>query len=348
MQRRDFIKSAGALVLGSSLTAASASAAPAKSVKSGKGRVRFCAFADIHYFPGYWPHGNRQFLETILDRADREKTDFVIHLGDFAHNPVKDRDYVDVYNNFKQPTYHVLGNHDGERSTYEGMLEAFRMKSNFYHFDCNGFRFIVGDSNYFIADGKHYRYLGYEMYRGLNDKVTSYCRLPPEQVEWLRRTIDESPHPCVFLSHASVERTNSIENWKEIRKIFADANRKNPGRVRMVINGHHHTDYVNVIDDIVYFDVNSASYQYYDETHDFYPPSWIKHHLNSTHSIAWNDPLSAVVTLDASGDIRIDGSESTFFMNVTPRMAERVGFKPSDRPTVPYIRDFEFHKRFGA
>jgi len=137
-------------------------------------------------------------------------------------------------------------------------------------------------------------------------------------------------------------------NGTDAGAVFGDANRKNPGRVRMVINGHHHTDYVNVINDIVYFDVNSASYQYYDETHDLYPADWFRRNLNSTHAIAWNDPLSAIVTLDASGDITIDGSESTFFMGITPEMVARLGFKSSDRPTVPYIRDFEFHKRFGA
>ena len=31
--------------------------------------VKFCAFADIHYYPGMFPHDTREWLERVLDRA---------------------------------------------------------------------------------------------------------------------------------------------------------------------------------------------------------------------------------------------------------------------------------------
>lgn len=316
---------------------------------SRSGRVSFCAFADIHHFPGYWPHSGREWLDRILSRADSEKTDFTIQLGDMVHDVVRERDYLKAYSSFRQPTYHVVGNHDGERNRRSDMLDAFGLEKPHYMFERNGFRFIVFDPNFFLTkDGRHVAYEGYNLSQALKANVVEKgCIIPPDQVEWLRDAVEGSSLPCVLFSHESIERDHSASNARAVRAILNDVNRRNPGRVRLVVNGHHHIDYVRVEKDIVYLDLNSATYQYFVKPHDLYPAEYVKKNLNSRHSIAWNDPLSAIITLDAAGSIEIKGSHSTCMFGITPEKAGYSPYDPLGRAAVPYIRSFRFEKKFS-
>ncbi len=337
MNRRDFLKSAMA-----------ATTIPAPSFAQTPRRVKFCAFADIHYNPGVWPHGDVEFLEKILARAQSEKTDFTVQLGDFTHRVDRrdEQDYIKRYNSFGQQSWHVLGNHDGERGDggYRAAMDAYGMRSNYYSFDRNGWRFIVGDPNYFLLDGRHVHYEGRNMQSAAKTgRMKCSCCIPPEQVEWIRGMVEESPNPCVFMSHESVERSGAVANGPEIRRLFDEANRKTPGKVRLVINGHHHCDHVCVINDIVYLDMNSASYMYFAKRHGRYPAEYVKKAPGAANAIIWNDPLSAVITLDAHS-IKIAGSSSTYYLGVTPQMA---GYELRDgagRPVVPHISSFEFSR----
>ena len=335
--RRDFLKAASLAALSSGLPNL-ASGAP--SAASGAGKVKFCFFSDIHYLPGTWPHG-REWLEKILDRAAREKADFVLHGGDFVHNAPKAMDYVKCYTGFRVKTYGCLGNHDGEYGGIAKTLEAYEMESGHYHFDRGGWRFIVANPHSFQRKtGEIVQHENFNMYR-CKDVKFPYI-LPPWQLEWLKDLVDNSPYPCVYVSHESVERVWSTCNGPEVRKIFDDANRAHPGRVRLVINGHHHVDYVRVIRDIVYFDVNSASYYYTAKAHGCYKELEKTLH-GAKQMLMWNDPLSAMISLDAAkGTIHIEGSESTFHLGVTPEMAKISLRDPHGRAIVPCIRGFDY------
>ena len=81
--RRAFI-GAGAATL---LAGASGGAVRGARGVRGDGEVKFCAFADIHYYPGVFPHDTREWLERVLNRAEKSKVDFIIHMGDFTHTP---------------------------------------------------------------------------------------------------------------------------------------------------------------------------------------------------------------------------------------------------------------------
>ena len=122
--RRGFL-GIGALAGASTMLAGGARA----DAKSASGKVKFCVFADIHYRPGPrgFPHSTKAWLGRVLARAEQEHCDFVIHCGDFSHNPAADTDYVDYYNNFKLPTYHPIGNHDNDGCTDEETLKAYRI-----------------------------------------------------------------------------------------------------------------------------------------------------------------------------------------------------------------------------
>ena len=359
--RREFIglaAGAGAALAGR--PAAAADAAPS-------GEVKFCVFADIHYRPGPkgFPHSTNEWLGRILSRADREKCDFVIHCGDFCHDPPRAQDYVDFYNDFHLPTYHTIGNHDNDGSTPEETFKSYRMEKGYYFFDCKGFRFIVVDANYVRwADGRLEHYSKGNYYR--KDKVPEFKAfydkgrrdaigvVPPEQLDWLRATIDASPHPCICFSHQSFERPtgNPCHNGSEVRAIFDAANAKTPGKVRLVINGHHHCDYLRVLKSVVYLDLNSASFYWMGSrfSHRNYPDSFFRANGQEPRSVgwvSWDDPLNAIVTMSADGRIRIDGMASKFSCGVKPGMCNGCRLDACSRPILPEVQSVDMRMAYS-
>ena len=301
------------------------------------GRVSFLAFADIHYCPGVFPHDSREWLERVLARAGERNVDFVIHAGDFAHNPAKDADYVKLYNDFKVPTYHTLGNHDTEGCTLAETLAAYRMERGHYHFDRNGFRFVVLDTNYFRDDDGWFIHFEGGNYRKVPSSRSWTCS--EDEYAWAEDTLKTSPFPCVVFMHQSCERERGgMPDWRRMRGLFRWVNRKHGNKVRLVVNGHHHTDGLRFIDGIPYLDLNSANYKYYAESHRLYPAEYRKAHTGAGHVIAWEDPISAVITLDAAGRLTIEGQESRFFMGISP---EKAGFPQRDRPITPCIQSVD-------
>ena len=342
--RREFI--------GGLLAASSAGLAPAAQPADNAGRpLRFCAFADIHYCPGSFPHDSRAWLERVLARAEQTGCEMVIHMGDLCHHPAGAKDYVDFYNDFRIKTYHTLGNHDDDGNEHERTLEAYRLERGHYHFDRGGFRFVVTDTNYFERDGEfiHYSKANYHLFwrADQKDQVRAHrmsdTRVPPAELEWLRDVIANSPHPCIVTSHASYERPDGCKDAEAVRGIFNEANARHPGRVRLVINGHHHQDHVRILDNIVYLDLNSANYQWFDKTHGAYPADYKAKWKMADHTIMWDDPISAVITISPGGHLKVEGQRSRFHLGVTPQQA---GYPPSWRATTPEVSSFELAQVF--
>ena len=97
VNRRGFLATA-ALAAPAAFAGTDVSAAP-----SGK-PLKVCVFSDIHYHPGVWTNTeNTSFLEKIMARAERERCDMMIHLGDFMHgvrSPAQ-KAFLKLYNDFK-------------------------------------------------------------------------------------------------------------------------------------------------------------------------------------------------------------------------------------------------------
>lgn len=345
MNRREFIK-AGATALG--LNASSVLSAEPENDSC----LKFCLFADIHYYPGVYPHDTVEWLDRVLDRARREKAAFVMHLGDFAHEPKKCIDYVNHYNDCGIPAYHVLGNHDCDGNTYEETLSAYRLERGHYHFDFGGWRFVVLDTNYCCLDGRffHYslaNYPGHHLYWKTHDRKEleghslSDTRVPPEQLDWFAGVVERSPYPCVVASHASFERANGSPDSAAIRKIINETNKRHPGRVRLVLNGHHHRDHVRILENVIYMDVNSANYDWFLKEHDKYPAAYAGKWSNVRHCIFWDDPISAIISLWPTGRINVDGQRSRFHLGVAPANAGYNPFDRAGRPTSTDIQSFD-------
>ena len=347
--RRGFLAGAGALAAANAFGVGDGMRRPPER----KGEFRICMFADIHYAPGTYPHSTRDWLKRVMDHAVAEKCDFAIQLGDFAKPSEKTQDYIDYSQTFPIPLYHVLGNHDDGPSAEEA-LRRYGLGRGYYSFDHGGFRFIVLDLNYIYRGktGAYEHYAAGNYFRVNKDDGDRIGMLPPDQKEWLKGQVEESPFPCIVLSHQSLERDadSTCPNYAEAQRIFNEANARHPGRVRMAVNGHHHRDYVRIKDGILYWDLNSASFEYVGEkrySHNRFTPEWIAANKLKPRKggrwpfLAWEQPIHSIVTLDAAtGRIASSGMKAEFSCGVTP---ELVGYKTDGcgRRVTPEIQAFD-------
>jgi len=280
--------------------------------------ICFSAFSDLHDHPGCFYTNARERLAAIKQRAIDNHVDFVIHCGDFCHNVDVSAALIEEYHAFPMPVHHVIGNHDSDRAPYASTLRRYRLDNGHYYFDQKGFRFIILDTNYVLIDGE-YRHYDMGNYYAHPDTAEF---IPPQEVEWFRQLLDSSPYPCVLFSHGSLERYDDVPNVDEILGIIDDANRKCPGKVRLAINGHHHRDFLRIRENVAYMELNSTSYEYLAKAHDFYPKELCKEHTGLNHTIVYEKPVHAIITLDTDGTIDIQGMKGGYFMGVTSRMTD--------------------------
>ena len=223
------------------------------------------------------------------------------------------------------------------------------MPDGHYSFDKGGFRFVIADPNYFCNEpGKFIHHENGNYFRRVKGSTINW--IPPEQLEWLRDTIMNSPYPCIVLSHQSFERPPNgagVMNKAEVQAIFNAANAKCPGRVRLVMNGHMHMDYLRVLDNILYWDVNSANYQWYGQVHNKYPPEYMKARTHAKNNIGWDAPLSAIVTMWPNGRIKIEGSKANWLFGVSPRDAGLPEYDSNGRYTLPIIQSADMTFNWG-
>ena len=173
-------------------------------------------------------------------------------------------------------------------------------------------------------------------------KGSAISIIPPEQLAWFAETLATSPFPCATFIHQSFERERGgVANWREIREIIDGVNAKNPGRVRLCCNGHHHRDFVRILNGVVYFDVNSTTHEWLNVRHNLYPEELTKRYGNMSHTVIFNDPVHAVVTMSADGSLEIAGMESSMFMGVTTEKAGAAFADSSGRPVTPSVQSFK-------
>ncbi len=296
--------------------------------------MKFSIFADLHHYPGVFMGGTAEDMRFIQQRAEEAGASFIIHAGDFTHGPHEFPDYVRLYNDGRIPSYHVLGNHDTDHTPLDETLRLYNMSAGHYFFDCEGYRFIACDPNYYRL-GDEYIHFELRNYAAHHDKRDW---MPPEQLAWLRETIDSSPHPCVLISHESFEReADGVQNQAEVRAIINEANRKRPHSVILCINGHYHRDNIRILDNVCYFDLNSASYDWVDREHFLYPDAYNKAFSLMKNTVVYNDPIHAVITLEGT-TITIEGMESSMLMGFNREHTDNPVFDLMGRPVVPRVQ----------
>ena len=262
--------------------------------------VRFGIIADIHKDV---MHDADYRLQCFIDHMSREQVDFIIQLGDFCVPKKENLDFLQIWNQFQKPGYHVLGNHDTDGGyTRQQTVDYWGMDSRFYSFDQGGIHFVVLDGN----DTPAHHQSGYPRY------------IAGDQVEWLRNDLSQTGAPTIVFAHQSIEfeEDDGIENGAEIRNLLEETNRQAGfQQVMACFSGHHHRDYARWINDILYPQINSASYywvggdylevRYNQEIDDRYP--WIK------YTVPYQNSIYGIVTVDLQeGTMELNGRISQF------------------------------------
>ena len=147
--------------------------------------------------------------------------------------------------------------------------------------------------------------------------------------------------PCIVMTHASVagnRGSSQSSDHAAVREIFKKVNDKQTGTVLMAINGHHHSNHTNMIDGILYFDMNTVrngawysdgKAHYTNQTFDYISynadgsvksQSKIKLSQLGSANKTWffEDPLSAIVTVSSTGKVIIEGQETNWIGNIAP------------------------------
>lgn len=261
LTRRDFLKGigAGGLALASGCISLPS---PKEAGPGGRpGRLRFGVIADVHR--GLHPKAQER-LAPFIEEMNGRKVDFIIQLGDFCQGyAAKKRaefdGFMNLWNSFNGPTYHVLGNHDMDACSKTAVMEYWGMEANYYSFDRAGYHFVVLDSNYFKSDGQFVEYENGNYYKYPQGR--SY--LTPPQLAWLKRDLAATNSPTIVFSHRGLDPLRGVKDGDAARAILEDANRA-AGFQKVVacLCGHYHRDGHEIIHGIPYILINSAVYHW--------------------------------------------------------------------------------------
>ena len=252
-------------------------------------------------------HDGFSRLSFFINAMKKRNPDFIIQLGDFSLPREQNQPFIDKWNSFNGPKYHVLGNHDMRDFGYkkEETMKWWKMEKRYYSFDYNNFHFIVLDGN----DKNPEPWNGYVRYIG------------PEQKLWLKDDLSKTIKPTILFSHQSLEAKGGISNRKEIRDILEEYTNKN-GEPKVVacLSGHHHTDYVKSINKIPYIQINSMSYKWVGDKFQYkrFSPQIEKAFPNLSKTCPYKEPLYAVLTLDPEQEMLHIEGRKTSFIGPTP------------------------------
>lgn len=281
-------------------------------------KIKFSVCSDYHLNPQYPITADG--LKTIIERAKENKVDAMLHCGDFVIDLKNQRNALDMFlhNDANIPAFGCYGNHELEQTaTLEELNAAYGVKNSYYYLDLKGFRFVITDANFYEKDGEIFRYSGFSV----GGPVGGYDhnRLGAEQLDWLKDTLLSSPYPCIILSHASLlGKPGSSRDSDKVRDIIGEVNKKTPKKVLMCLNGHHHSDSIDVLDNVVYFNINAVYMGgWKKEKHDKFPREFSEKYRSADNCAFFNDPLNAIVSVDSEGVIDIEGMETTYLYGVS-------------------------------
>ncbi|MBW8039489.1 MAG: hypothetical protein FVQ85_05770 [Planctomycetes bacterium] len=221
--------------------------------------TKFGIVTDSHYADAdtigsrYYRHSLDKLAECV-GLMNTQKVDFLVELGDFKdqNNPPVEQKTITylrtiekVFQNFKGPTYHVLGNHDIDSISKEQFLTNVENTNidpdrSYYSFDFNGVHFVILDANY-RADCIDYNH-------GNFDWIDA--NIPPARLKWLKQDLAIARRPVIVFIHQLLDGTGPVyvNNAAEIRQILEQS-----GKVSAVFQGHHHEGSYSYIEGIHYY-----------------------------------------------------------------------------------------------
>jgi predicted phosphodiesterase len=281
--------------------------------------IRIGVVADVHQDV---IHDGYARMRTFIDEMQTSKPDFLIQLGDFVLPRPRNQPFLECWNEFEGPRYHVLGNHDMVDFGYtkQQTMEWWEMPQRFYSFDAGGWHFVVLDGN----DQNPGEWSGYVRY------------VAPDQLEWLRKDLAATNAPTMVFSHQTIESDSGVANSGEVRAVLEECNRlAGWPQVYACLCGHHHIDSLLEVEGIRYIHINSMSYKWVGDKylHRRFPPH-VEHAYPAVSKTApYRDPLYTMLTLDpAAGTMSLSGKQTEFI----PPAPQEMGIPAADR-MLPHI-----------
>ena len=247
-------------------------------------------------------HDGVSRLSFFIDAMEKRKPDFIIQLGDFSLPRKQNQPFIDKWNSFNGPKYHVLGNHDMKDFGFkkEETMKWWKMKKRYYSFDYNNFHFVVLDGN----DNNPKPWNGYVRYIGQEQKI------------WLKKDLKKTLKPTILFSHQSLEARGGISNREEIRNILEKyTNKSGYPKVVTCLSGHHHKDYAKSINKIPYVQINSMSYKWVGEKFQYkrFSQQIEEAFPNISKTCPYKEPLYTVITLDTEKEmLHLEGKNTSF------------------------------------
>lgn len=325
--------------------------------------IKFLAFADFHYEKMRFSTTVENLTE-IIERANENDVDFVIHAGDFCGDFKNSPEIIDEYlkNKYNLPCYGVVGNHDLEHGN-----SVETVKENLNNSKVN----FADNKAYWYTDIKDYRIIGLDSNYSFNPETNEWehdtdfnCRkgnlfsrsLSPVQICWLEEVISDAHNnslKVIVVAHdgfASSSRAKSPDSDK-VTAIFE----KYPSTVILAINGHYHTDHFVKENGVCYLDLNTAKVgfsryseeNHYKENHTFPYAEYKDGKKMSVKDIPLSDleygssifmydkPLSAIVTI-TDDYITVEGSKTSWMYGILP---DRPGYQ--EKGVHPEISDYK-------
>lgn len=313
--RRDFLRIAGAAGLAWSLPAYLRADEPAPVLRLGVG-------ADLHH--DVVPDAPER-LAALIKASQDFKAHAVVQLGDFCQPKAANLPLLKQWRAAGLPQIDVLGNHDMDGGSTPDKTAAWMgLKSRYTTQVMSGHRIIVLDGNE----------------RPTDRKISGYARfIGAEQLTWLKSTLALDTLPVVLFCHQGLDGIEGgIENAAAVRAVLEEANRKAGGsRVRLVLNGHHHLDYLVHVGGIPYLQVNSMSYFW---TGKAARPGRFPADVEASHPylkmvIPYKDAVFALIEFTPKGG-RVIGRASKFIGDPPENLVV------SGHPVVPTVSDREF------
>lgn len=327
MKRRKFLDQLGFGVLATAIPSTLLSFTPGVVSKGDSNNLTFGIVSDVH--KDLMPDADER-LQTFIDQAQKRDVDFIIQMGDFCFADSKNRDFLNIWESFRKPKYHVLGNHDMDKNSKQEAMDFWGMPKTYYSCDIGGYHFIVLDANFLYQNGEFIDYKNANFY--VDSSIRTF--IDTEQIEWFKADMESTKLPTLVFCHQSLwHGVKNREKLQEIMESYSD-------KVICSLNGHNHTDYHFKKNEIDYLGINSMSYQWTQEhtTKNRFEKGLYNKYPNLEHIAGYKDPLYAFATLNAKGTMKIEGVKSEW-MSPSP-MDLGMPRNMYDIPISPEISDY--------